>query len=72
MYSIKVGKLAHKVQIKAGYWNSNKIAPIWQILAYYSWIDDFSMWYLILHALDKPGELGRLSEDIELLLLGKT
>jgi hypothetical protein len=72
MYSTDVGELAHKVQIKEGYRNSNKNDAVRQILAYYGRIHAFSMRYLTLHALEKPGEQGGLPEDIERLLQGET
>jgi hypothetical protein len=72
MYSTDVGELAHKVQIKEGYRSSNKIDALRQILAYYGRIHAFSMRYLTLHALEKPGEQGGLPEDIERLLQGET
>ena len=72
MYSTDVGELAHKVQIKEGYRNSNKIDAVRQILADYGRIHAFSMRYLTLHTQEIPGEQGGPPEDIERLLLGET
>ena len=72
MYSTDVGELAHKVQIKEGYRNFNKIDAVRQILAYYGRVHAFSKRYLTLHAQEKPGEQGGPPEVIERLLLGET
>ena len=52
MYSTDVGELAHKVQIKEGYWHSNKNKALGQILQYYGRVYAISMRLLTLRALD--------------------